>query len=598
MRGTDTSLRKRGLYLIAVPAVLQVLIVGVLTVSLLLARQDYAAESKSKEVLRKASGVGNLVAESLAMFGLSKEATGSYHETVDSKDVEVIDRSLDELAQMTSYDSEQRENAGKAKAAFHEMLKVYQASPEVLNAEQNKRRDEIEATFERRLVQFLTPLAEIVEREKARASHKGQLREEWRQRMAWLVAGWLVMSGVIAAISARVYAGGIIEPVRRLADNSIKIALRQPLPAPLKSADELSALDGILHEVDRLIEEASVKERALFENSVDVICSVDGEGFFTGVNRASIKRLGFEPGQMISHPVAEFVIADDVHLCTEELERACQSEQERLFELRMRKHNHERADTLWSTYWSRREESLFCVIHDITQRKEQERMRKEFVAMISHDLRTPLTSVLTSVSLLSEEAYGELPPTATQELQDIDRNLERLIGLVNDLLDFEKLQSGSYGIVNQECSLQSVLADSILAVEVLAKARQLRFVLPDRDVRANVDRDRIMQVLINLLANAIDFSPEGSQITIALDGPDDGFVKVEVSDEGPGVPAQFQQLIFDPYQQVHAELNATRHSTGLGLPICKMIVEAHGGRAGVRSLEGTTGSTFWFTLPA
>lgn len=227
--------------------------------------------------------------------------------------------------------------------------------------------------------------------------------------------------------------------------------------------------------------------------------------------------------------------------------------------------------------------------------RELERLRQEFVAMVSHDLRTPLTSVQLFLASLGEGVYGEVSDKIKSRADISEKSLERLIVLVNSLLDLEKLEAGKMQIDRAPCDMGKIIAQAVNAVESFAASHQVTVKVEGAPMEIKGDEHRLVQVVVNLLSNAIKFSPEGGCVTVA------GLVKeqscqVTISDQGRGVPLAYQQTIFDRFQQVAKEDETDKGGTGLGLPICKAIVEAHDGQIGVDS-DGKSGSTFWFTIP-
>lgn len=225
-----------------------------------------------------------------------------------------------------------------------------------------------------------------------------------------------------------------------------------------------------------------------------------------------------------------------------------------------------------------------------------ERQKQEFVDMISHDLRTPLSAVQTSLALLSRGTWGELNEKGRHKVIAAENNVRRSITLINNLLDLERMESGKLEIKLKKQELMPILEICLESVSQLAEQRNTRINLPETEAVVNVDDARISQVVLNLLGNAIKFSPENSEITIrAIDKSP--WTEVRVSDTGPGIPATQQKLIFERFHQAPGDEMAKAKGTGLGLAICRLIVESHGGSIGVDSEEGK-GSTFWFSVPS
>jgi signal transduction histidine kinase len=223
------------------------------------------------------------------------------------------------------------------------------------------------------------------------------------------------------------------------------------------------------------------------------------------------------------------------------------------------------------------------------------RRKAELMSMVSHDLRTPLTSMQGSMTLLAAGIMGELTPKAVHEVSRAERNATRLINLINDLLDIEKLEAGQMDMVVDDILLQPVFEESLESVAQFASSHSVKMDIEPTGLQVLADHNRLIQVLINLMSNAIKFSPEGE--TVRLLAKDDGkMVEVQVVDKGRGVPESHREAIFERFKQVEAADATEKKGTGLGLPICKLIVESHGGTIGVTS-EAGSGSTFWFKIP-
>jgi len=238
---------------------------------------------------------------------------------------------------------------------------------------------------------------------------------------------------------------------------------------------------------------------------------------------------------------------------------------------------------------------LLLSLFDISERIKLEQLKKEFVEMVSHDLRTPLSNL---VLFLESITMGFHKKWTDEKLRgNAERNFEevsRLIRLINKLLDIDKLEEGFAKPEFKRVLLTDAIESAVNAVNPTAMKNGISFGLdfPDRLVMA--DPDQLAQILINLLGNAVKFSPTDTRITINVVDVAGG-VEVTIRDQGPGIPAHLKDHIFERFGQVKSA--KSKEGSGLGLAICKALVEAHGGTLGVRSEEGD-GSEFWFRLPA
>ncbi|HYO75510.1 MAG TPA: PAS domain S-box protein [Thermoanaerobaculia bacterium] len=232
---------------------------------------------------------------------------------------------------------------------------------------------------------------------------------------------------------------------------------------------------------------------------------------------------------------------------------------------------------------------------DVSERQEVDRLKKDFVSTVSHELRTPLTSIRGSLGLLASGVMGELTPDAHQMVTVAARNSVRLITLINDILDFDKLESGSVEMDLRPTPLQRVLERSVETIAAFAEQEGIRIELQRTGTMVVADEMRLMQVVVNLLSNAVKYSHRGGVVTIATRARD-GQVEVSVTDRGRGIASDKQQKVFERFHQIDSSDSRTKSGTGLGLAICKAIVEQHGGRIALESREGE-GSTFAFTVP-
>ena len=238
---------------------------------------------------------------------------------------------------------------------------------------------------------------------------------------------------------------------------------------------------------------------------------------------------------------------------------------------------------------------FFSMMNDITERKEVEQMKSEFISIASHEMRTPLTSIHGVIRLLCADRLGELSPSGREMANLALRNSERLVNLVNDILDLERMESGRDEINKQLCNSGELIQQAIDAIGSMAQANRITIETNSSSIEFQGDRDLLVQTLINLLSNAIKFSPAGSKVWITARQKEEE-VLFTVRDRGRGIPSDKLEIIFERFQQVDASDSRKKGGTGLGLAICRHIVEQHGGKIWVESVYGK-GSTFFFTLP-
>jgi two-component system sensor histidine kinase GlrK len=229
--------------------------------------------------------------------------------------------------------------------------------------------------------------------------------------------------------------------------------------------------------------------------------------------------------------------------------------------------------------------------------KEIDRMKADFFASMSHELRTPLTSIKEGTGLLLDGVGGETSDKQRRLLGILAEESNRLITLVNTLLDLSKMEAGMMAYDFEATSVDNLIKRAVAEITPLVEAKQIKLessvdlALPS----VKIDAERILQVLRNLLGNAVKFTPKGGQVSIAVK-PSDNTVEVSVKDTGPGIPAESLTSIFEKFNQGHRSGGQARAGTGLGLAIAKSIISSHGGKIWAESQLGK-GSTFIFVLP-
>jgi PAS domain S-box-containing protein len=236
------------------------------------------------------------------------------------------------------------------------------------------------------------------------------------------------------------------------------------------------------------------------------------------------------------------------------------------------------------------------VFRDATGKRAVETMKDEFISVVSHEVRTPLTAIRGALGLLATGRLCQSREKCQAMVKAGVENTDRLVRLVGDILDLERIESGTVSVEKKPCDASSLLEQAVALMRVTAESRGITMSSDAHPLTFWADPDRIMQVLINLLSNAIKFSPQGSAIH-ANAGPKDGEVVFSVRDTGRGIPPNKLSQIFERFQQVDAGDSREKGGTGLGLAICRSIVTQHNGRIWVESTPGQ-GSTFFFSLPA
>lgn len=235
------------------------------------------------------------------------------------------------------------------------------------------------------------------------------------------------------------------------------------------------------------------------------------------------------------------------------------------------------------------------IAEDITEQQKIEQMKNEFIGIVSHELRTPLTAIKMSLGLLKTGIYDKKPDKFQRMLDIALIDTNRLVNLVNDILDLERLDSGRAILEKTPCQAAALMQQAVNGVEALATPQHITLTIAPTDAKVWAAADAIIQTLTNLLSNAIKFSPANSTIILSAECQTN-LVLFGVSDRGRGIPADKLEAIFGRFQQVDASDSRQKGGTGLGLAICRSIIGQHGGQIWAQSTLGE-GSTFFFTLP-
>ncbi|MGC8763611.1 MAG: PAS domain S-box protein [Acidobacteriota bacterium] len=348
------------------------------------------------------------------------------------------------------------------------------------------------------------------------------------------------------------------------------------------------------------LKESEARVRSLLDNMLGGLFSVSPEGIVEMANPAAERIFGYTREELVGRHVRELIVVPEGQDEEAYFREAYRKALGRITEWEARRKNGEVFPVELSFFEFRTSEGRRFAgnVQDISQRKEVERLKKEFVSTVSHELRTPLTSIRGSLGLLQGGVAGELSPQAKNLVEIALKNAERLVRLINDILDIEKIEAGRMVFDFKEMPLKPLLLQALEANQGFAAQFGVRLeaaALPPEDWKVRVDTDRLLQVLTNLLSNAVKFSPAGGVVELLAEQRG-GEVRVTVRDHGPGIPEAFRSRIFSKFAQADSSDTRKKGGTGLGLSIAKAIVEKMGGRIGFFSRDGE-GTDFFFDLP-
>lgn len=594
----NLKLTFKGLILVAVPLVFELVLLGTLMWMLTQSEAESRRSEHARAIVWEITSLGSAFydsAQALFAYRITKSESFARQYMTRRQDAFEELRALNRLA---AQDPRELSAAKRVTITANTILTVMDQTKAAMDKSQIvdlgllERRNE----FEQLSMQLNQEVASLfkTEREVARAENQEAL-EHSRAMVKLAILAGLATNILLAVALAIFFNTGTSRRLAVLMDNTKRLAEQEPLHPRVTGTDEIAHLDSVFHDMAGKLDVTMRKLQAAIENAQDVICSLDSGCRFKFLSPAASKVWGYEPEELTGKRLLEIVSEDCQKYTEDSIAELVSGRDKPAFEIRMIRKDGSLVDTLWSAHWSDKESALFCVAHDVTQQKDLERLKQQFMNMVTHDLRSPLTSLRVAMELMNDGMCGELPEGAQKKLATMNKSVIWLIELINDLLDIDKMEAGKMELDLGWQPVYMVCEKVYATVSDLAADHEVDLDLPGGELRVYGDGDRIAQVIINLLGNAIKFSPKGSTVKVTAEASVD-FVEFKVIDEGRGIPATYKERIFERFQQVSVTDATVKGGTGLGLTICKAIVDAHGGTIGVDSEEGK-GTTMWFRLP-
>ncbi|MBD2433129.1 PAS domain S-box protein [Fischerella sp. FACHB-380] len=348
------------------------------------------------------------------------------------------------------------------------------------------------------------------------------------------------------------------------------------------------------------------------ESAVEGISQLDKQGRYVKVNSAYANMVGYESEEMIGMEWHLTVHPEDWEKLNAAYQQMLSNGKVEIEARGVRKDGlvFDKQVVMVKAYDQEQFIGHYCFMKDISDRREVERLKDEFISVVNHELRTPLTSISGALDLLANGVLQAAPEDAQRMLNIAATNTDRLLRLINDILDIERIESGKVQIIKQTCDVADLMSQSAEVMEEMAMQAGVTLSVSPLSVRIWADPDRIIQVFTNLLSNAIKFSPTGSTVWLSAElvnelgrisphlptTPSPHHILFTVKDQGRGIPAQKLESIFERFGQVDASDSRQKGGTGLGLAICRSILQHHDGQIWAESTLGE-GSTFFFTLP-
>ncbi|MBD8532462.1 MULTISPECIES: ATP-binding protein [unclassified Massilia] len=363
------------------------------------------------------------------------------------------------------------------------------------------------------------------------------------------------------------------------------------------------------HELERALAAVQASEQrigAIVEAAQDAFVGVDMRGLVTDWNSAAERMFGWKRAEVLGWPMPELIVPERFRPSTWKAIDLVRSTghspilERRMERLVISRHGVEFPIEMTAGLVTGADGNFFAVfLHDISERRKVDQLKSEFVATVSHELRTPLTAIYASLSMLADGIAGELPPDVAGLVEIAHASCERLVRLVNDVLDLQKIEAGSMAFARHPQPLLPVAEHALAGMQAYAAPMGVRLLLDcaegARGLSAAIDHDRLVQVLTNLLSNAIKFSPRGATVTLALCAHAGG-ARLSVRDQGSGIPEAFQARVFQRFAQADGADTRQKGGTGLGLSIARSLVEEHGGQISFETRPGA-GTVFRVDLP-
>ncbi len=595
-----STLRLNILALVIVPVAFQIILL--VTLSNLLGQADRQLERavRAQKITEGINSISKQMYDAFFMFSTEKNDDLLTREALEPI-IEKFRKTYDELGVLTAGDRHAHSMIVSSMAAATRSVELM----EILRGSQERDGRTAAARAFRRPYWFelrkqtkviLTPEFLSLRREEEQVAEAAPLvQKEIRDKIQIVAWSTGILLAAFVSFQAFYLTRKIADKIARLRDNTLRLASNVPLHPVLPGDDDLSQLDQVFHRMAHELQAAARKERALLDNARDLICSIDAGGKFVEVNPASELLLGYKPDELLGSHLIDFLAGNDVSAVLANFDKIqAGGEQASSFDTQLVRKNGGVIDVTCSAQYAEEEKLTFCVFHDTTERRAAERLRQEVVAMVTHDLRTPLGTVNNVFDFLHRGQLGELNEKGQRFVESGLRNTSRMMSLINDLLDIEKIKSGNFEIECDEVQVRDLFKGCTDLYATTAASQNINLSVSDTDAIVWGDQDKLLRLLSNLVGNAIKFTPKGGQISLLAEKLE-GRIRLSVKDTGPGIPKDKLASVFERYLQVDGEHKSS--GSGLGLAICKMFAEAHGGRIWVESDEGK-GAEFIVDLPS
>ena len=589
------SLFQKSLVLVMIPLLVQCFFVFVLTDMLKQADEEIKREHHARVLVFH---LNRLTAKIIASAGgvmlpNKKGRSGPEHAVQDEFD------SLKEFAK----DPAVLKEIERTEIQWQEAL---QAAKDLKHAVNEKRTFEsivgIEAASDH-LDQIYERLTKITEAAQEVLQKSPRRQSKRREQIKELLFYGLGANFTLAVLLVWFFNKSTTERLMNLMGRARQIEAGSRLEPPAKGADEITELDKVLFEVSEILSKSNerlkqtdARIRSIVETLTVGIIIARANGEIDFVNQVMEKLFKHEQLKFIGSSIDDHIsFADGGFQAIVGSQKSEILEETKVLETmayREDGHKFPVAVVLKKIDWLDDKKRFLIALEDISERKRIEKLRSDFTAMITHNVRSPLNSLLAFLELLSRGKYGTLNEKGKDSVVTVERAIDLIVTLISDLLDLDKIEAGLLELNLSDTTNEEIVNRSIAAVKNLAELKHIELSSDIGKADLKADQGRLIQVLVNLVSNAVNHCDEGSKITI-VSQQEKELVRFVVKDNGPGIPEDKLPTIFEKFTQVSSMKKGT---SGLGLTISRALVEEHGGEIGVESEFGK-GSKFWFVVP-
>ena len=593
------SLTHKVLAFVAVPLVIQIFLLYKVGSLNLEAERALDTSLKARKISDAINNISRDALDIVASFGGDPDSLKMIQvdDPVFAMYKQKLESDYEELEKTVKHDPHLLKMTLESKKASEEALANLMAvkdSQEKSGISQRDKQKELWKKIRASIKDILRPeLVYIGEQQKKISEMGPEIQSGYRSKTLQLLNVIGIFDLILAVVATLIFIKTVTGRLDRMCENTIRLASNVPLLPPINGSDEIARLDSYFHKMARELKALEERERAILDNASDLIIVLDESGRVVSANLASKHLLNVSSEELLGRKVVDLVDPEEAGKLSNFLDLMKEKKEAQALEVRLSKKEFPKY-TIWYGRWSEKESSYFIVVHDITERKQLEKVRHDVLTMITHDLRSPLMTISNILDFFRRGLYATFEEQGVKFVNSASRNAERMTALANALLDLEKISEGKMMLNLKPLKLKDLFAILLETNDIACESKRIKLSATDNDCEVVADEEKLLRVLQNLMDNAIKFSFEEGEISICARQADE-FVEISVQDTGPGIAEEDIANVFDRYLQgKRAEVEST--GSGLGLTICKAFVELHGGRISVES-EVSKGTRFSFTVP-